>query len=543
MARPACRVLSARGRLARLRERPARGGGDRRLPEPGFIGGRAVQDAALRRAPADPLEQWPEPALLLDDGMIVRAANAPARTLLGAAPGLGLLDLLDAADRPAAEAALRLALPFDTRFAASPDRWWWLRPTPAPASPAATAPAPEGEWRGRQTLLLGSDVTTRRACEKSSRRNAVEHVLQALDELRDAFVIYDRDGRLVVCNRRFRDLYGYTEEQAHPGVHFRELGEIDVRRGNVIIGDGEGMDGYLERKAEYRRRLSGGFDVLLRDGRWLQTRDRRMPDGGFVSIQTDITETRRASSELRAAKDAAEQALRDAQAANAQLAQFAYVASHDLREPLRMVISYLDLLQRRHCAGLTTEALEFMEHARDGARRMNQLLLDLLAYSRVGRGDGGPAEVDTEQVVRMVAANLALAEEESGGSIVVDGRLPVVVGRQPELMSLFQNLIGNALKYRHPDRPPRVRISAEKAGPRALFRVADNGIGIDARFHDRIFQIFQRLHARGAYEGTGIGLALCRRIVEHHGGTITVQSDCGRGSTFTFTLPLPDDAE
>ncbi|MCA1941876.1 MAG: PAS-domain containing protein, partial [Caenispirillum bisanense] len=393
---------------------------------------------------------------------------------------------------------------------------------------------------GGGLLLLGADVTSRRAGERSGRRNAVEHVLTALDEIHDAFVIYDRDGRLVVCNRRFRELYDYTEDEARPGVHFRELGEIDVRRGNVIVGDGEGMDGYLERKAEYRCRLTGTFDVLLKDGRWIQTRDRRMPDGGFVSIQTDVTESRRAEAALKAAKDAAESALREVEAANAQLGQFAYVASHDLREPLRMVISYLDLLQRRHGAQLAPEAVEFMTHARDGAQRMNQLLLDLLAYSRVGRGEEGPAEVAVAQVLRAVAANLELALRESGGTLVLPEAVPVVVGARPELVSLFQNLIGNALKYRHPDRPPRVEVTAEAdpAAGRAVFRVADNGIGIEPRFHERIFQIFQRLHPRGRYEGTGIGLALCRRIVEHHGGTIRVESEPGVGSTFTVTLPL-----
>jgi signal transduction histidine kinase len=234
----------------------------------------------------------------------------------------------------------------------------------------------------------------------------------------------------------------------------------------------------------------------------------------------------------------------DLQRSNAELEQFAYVASHDLQEPLRKVASFCQLLQSRYGGQLDERADQYIEFAVDGAKRMQVLINDLLAFSRVGRANAPMTEVDLGTVVRAATSNLAAGIEDSGATVEADG-LPTVPGDPGLLTLMFQNLIGNAIKFRG-DEPPHVRISA-RADPDAggwAITVADNGIGIDPTYAERIFVIFQRLHSRASYEGTGIGLAMCRKIVEHHGGRIWLATNGGGpGSTFTLTLPAARDPE
>ena len=220
---------------------------------------------------------------------------------------------------------------------------------------------------------------------------------------------------------------------------------------------------------------------------------------------------------------------------NAELEQFAYVASHDLQEPLRMVGSYLQLLSRRYRGYIAADADKWIDFAVDGANRMKQLIEDLLAYSRVSSHGVEQVLVDSEQALGEVLRDLAAAVAESGARISHD-QLPMVLADPQQLNQLLQNLIGNAIKYRG-DQPLEIHVSAESDGPGFRFLVRDNGIGIEPRFAERIFQIFQRLHGVGKYSGTGIGLAVCKRIVERHGGRIWVESQAGQGSTFFFTLP------
>lgn len=224
------------------------------------------------------------------------------------------------------------------------------------------------------------------------------------------------------------------------------------------------------------------------------------------------------------------------QASNRELEQFAYVASHDLQEPLRMVVSYVDLLARRYGDKLDKDAFEFIGFAREGALRMSELIKDLLDYSRIGRQDGHPEILDLRELATEALNNLRLALTDSGGTVVLADTLPTLVGNRVELVRLFQNLIGNALKYRRPDQPPRVEIKAERDGTAWVIKVADNGIGIAPEYRERIFGLFQRLHGRSAYQGTGIGLASAKKIVELHGGRIWVQDAPGQGSVFCFTL-------
>jgi light-regulated signal transduction histidine kinase (bacteriophytochrome) len=224
---------------------------------------------------------------------------------------------------------------------------------------------------------------------------------------------------------------------------------------------------------------------------------------------------------------------------NSDLEQFAYVASHDLQEPLRKVTSFCQLLQRRYSGQLDERADQYIEFAVDGAKRMQVLINDLLAFSRVGR-HGEPAEVvDLGDLVDRAAENVAGALEESGGAIE-RGDLPAVLGEPVLLTTVFQNLLGNSLKFRGED-PPRVRVDADRDGDRWLLRFADNGIGIEHEYAERIFVIFQRLHARNTYPGTGIGLSMCRKIVEHHGGMMWLEQHAGAGTVFVIALPALAD--
>lgn len=228
---------------------------------------------------------------------------------------------------------------------------------------------------------------------------------------------------------------------------------------------------------------------------------------------------------------------------NQDLQQFAYIVSHDLQEPLRMVSSYIQLLGRRLGPSLTEECREFIGFAVDGATRMSRMITDLVEFSRVESRGGPMAQADMDHILADAVDNLTVAVKEAGASVIVAPGLPMVRGDASQLTRLFQNLIGNAVKFRSPERPPEIHVDAVIFDGMAEFRVADNGIGIPADCFDRIFQIFQRLHRRDQYDGTGIGLAVVRRIAERHGGRVWVESREGVGSVFHVTLPLAQGAE
>jgi Amt family ammonium transporter len=223
---------------------------------------------------------------------------------------------------------------------------------------------------------------------------------------------------------------------------------------------------------------------------------------------------------------------------NSDLQQFAYVASHDLQEPLRIVSSYAQLFEQRYKTQVDEKGQKWIFYMVDASKRMQRLIEDLLTYSRVGTKGKEPSRVDSRKCVQDALANLRLAIERNGAEVTHDA-MPPVVADSLQLTQLFQNLVGNSLKYRD-EQAPRVHIAARRDGTQCQFSVRDNGIGIDPRFHERIFGLFQRLHERGKYEGTGIGLAICKKIVERHGGTIWVDSNQDKGTTFHFTLPLAE---
>jgi signal transduction histidine kinase len=244
-------------------------------------------------------------------------------------------------------------------------------------------------------------------------------------------------------------------------------------------------------------------------------------------------------SAVRLANTTLESRAQELERSNAELEQFAYVASHDLQEPLRKVASFCQLLQRRYIGQLDERADQYIEFAVDGAKRMQVLIDDLLAFSRVGRVEREAALISCASALSAARVNLAAEIRESGAVIETD-ELPTVRAEFSLITSLFQNLLSNAIKFRA-DKPPRIAVSVRRDGEFWQFSVADNGIGIEPEYADRIFVIFQRLHDRASYSGTGIGLAMCRKIVEYYGGRIWLETTASAGATFGFTLPVPHD--
>ncbi|BBY04599.1 histidine kinase [Mycobacterium seoulense] len=289
--------------------------------------------------------------------------------------------------------------------------------------------------------------------------------------------------------------------------------------------------------AACRRITQGSFDQSI-------TPPRRPKDVRDMAIDVENMRKRMVE-ELEVSRSA--QAQLDEQAAelrrsNAELEQFAYVASHDLQEPLRKVASFCQLLERRYGDKLDERGIEYIGFAVDGAKRMQALINDLLTFSRVGRLGTTETDVNIDATLDSALANLALAIEESEAEIVRPDALPHIKGDPMLLTMLWQNLIGNAVKFRHKDRRPRVVVEcAPGTGNQSgewLITLSDNGIGIPAEFADKVFVIFQRLHGREVYAGTGVGLALVKKIVEHHGGTIRIDTSRTEGTRFEFTLPM-----
>jgi light-regulated signal transduction histidine kinase (bacteriophytochrome) len=288
----------------------------------------------------------------------------------------------------------------------------------------------------------------------------------------------------------------------------------------------------LHRLAEQARRVAGGdfeHEVTVRGPREVS--------GLAADVNTmrerilqELSATRNANAILQARAE-------ELQRSNAELEQFAYVASHDLQEPLRKVASFSQLLQRRYAGQLDARADQYIEFAVDGAKRMQALINDLLAYSRVGQSAREPALVPSETALADARENLAASIEETGATIEA-GHLPLVLAELPLLTAVFQNLLSNSLKFSS-GKPPRVVITVSRDEPFWLFSFSDNGIGIDPVYADRIFVIFQRLHERSAYPGTGIGLAMTRKIIEYFGGRIWLDPAFTGGARFFFTLPMP----
>jgi signal transduction histidine kinase len=260
-----------------------------------------------------------------------------------------------------------------------------------------------------------------------------------------------------------------------------------------------------------------------------------------LALVQQVQEVERSRAEIADAHDRLAEQTEELRRSNRDLEQFAYVASHDLQEPLRKVASFTQLLQKRYGGQMDERADQYIAFAVDGAKRMQQLIQDLLGFSRVGRLGGELADVPLEDALTDALDNLEHLVEDAG-AVVTHDPLPVVRGERALLVQLLQNLVGNAVKFRDPERPPTVRITASQVGDSWELECRDNGIGIDQQYAERVFVIFQRLHPKDVYEGTGIGLALCKKIVEYHGGRIWLGETDGAGTSIRWTLPAATPA-
>jgi PAS domain S-box-containing protein len=376
-----------------------------------------------------------------------------------------------------------------------------------------------------KTLLYSivHDVTERKRAEEALRLSE-ENFVRAFNSSPAALAITRlADGKFLSVNEAYTRIMGYQPAEI--------LGRTPAEM-NIYVNPDE--RNVLVRQLREQGRVQN-YELLVRDksGEVRSLLVSMEPtlynhEETIISTFLDMTERKRVEADLH-------RAMEELKRSNADLEQFAYVASHDLQEPLRAVAGTVQLLQKRYGGQLDERADEFIRHAVEGAARMQTLINDLLAYSRVGTRGQPFQPVDCAGVLADALTNLTVAIRESG-AVITYNNLPTVVADQTQLAQLFQNLIGNAIKFRS-SHVPDIQIGAERREGEWLFAVADNGIGLEAEYYERIFGVFQRLHTRREYSGTGIGLALCKKIVERHGGRIWVESQPGQGSTFYFTLP------
>jgi PAS domain S-box-containing protein len=389
-----------------------------------------------------------------------------------------------------------------------------------------------GEVQG--VFAAARDITERKRLEEESRAASV-YARSLIEASLDPLVTISPDGQIMDVNRA-------TEQVT--GVGRRDLIGSDFS--SYFTDPDKANEGYRKVLAlgsvnDYPltiRHASGRTTDVLYNATVYRNEAGEVQ--GVFAAARDITERNRIERELRLYREHLEDVVarrtEDLARSNRDLEQFAYVASHDLQEPLRMVAGYLQLLSERYWGQLDDNADKYIGYAVDGAQRMSNLIRDLLAYSRVNTRAEELRETDSQEALDMALKNLRAAIQESDAAVAHD-RLPAVRADRTQLAQVFQNLVGNAIKFRSPDRPLRIQISARRDEGNWLFSVEDNGIGFDMQYEDKLFLIFQRLHSRGKYPGTGIGLAICKRIVERHGGRIWATSELGAGSTFSFTIP------
>jgi PAS domain S-box-containing protein len=374
------------------------------------------------------------------------------------------------------------------------------------------------------------DITERRRIEDALRLNE-ERFRLIVSNVKDyANIMLDTEGLIVSWNQGAERIKGYRAEEII-GQHFsRFYCAEDLRNGVPALE--------LKQASEAGRFEGEGWRVRKDGSRFLANivitalHDEKGRLRGFGKITRDITERRQAEEALM-------KTMAELKRSNEELGQFAYVASHDLQEPLRMVASYTQLLAQRYKGRLDSDADEFIGYAVDGCKRMQRLIQDLLSYSRAGTNIATPRKISVERTLEEAITNLQVAIKESG-AVVTHDPLPAIVTDDAQVVQLFQNLIGNAIKY-HGAEAPHVHVSAtNNAGHEWIFSVRDNGLGIEPLYFEKIFILFQRLHGQEEFEGTGIGLAMCRKIADRLGGRIWVDSQPMHGSTFFFALPAGD---
>jgi PAS domain S-box-containing protein len=345
----------------------------------------------------------------------------------------------------------------------------------------------------------------------------------------DPLITAGFDGYVKRINEAGLRTLGWSEDELR-AVPYTEFIHPEDRERTLQEAARLAVPGTETRDFEIRLRTrERGYRVFLFSARGA------LDEGVIYTVAKDITERKAAEAALEAANAQLERDAADLERSNEHLERFAYVASHDLSEPLRMVTGFVSLLRRRYEGQLDEEADEFIGYIVDGVDRMQALIRDLLTYSRVGRAELQLAPVAMDAVVSRAAEALTPAIDEAGAVLQVE-ELPTLEADRSQLGQLVQNLIGNAVKFAGED-PPVVRMSAQRDGDGWRFAFADNGIGIEPQYSERIFEVFQRLHGPAEYPGTGIGLAICRTIVRRHGGRIWVEPRPGGGSIFLFTIP------
>jgi PAS domain S-box-containing protein len=371
--------------------------------------------------------------------------------------------------------------------------------------------------------VMGAADVTRDMSERKAMEEVLANRVHLLDQAFDPIFAWEPGGAIVFWNEGARRLYGYDASDAIGKVSHELLR-------TVFLTDGKGFEAMLLERGSWE----GELRQRTKDGRWI-TVDSRMtlvesPGRGAQVLEANRDLTKRKEAERLLERRADELAR-----SNAELEQFAHVASHDLQEPLRMVASYLELLADRYKGQLDEKADRYIGYAIGGAVRMKALLDGLLMFARVASQGRVFESVDSRKALTGAITNLDTMIRELGAEVTFD-TLPIVLADPIQIIQLFQNLIGNALKFCEA-KPPRIHVSAQCNGDKWTFSVRDNGIGIAPQHRDRIFQIFQRLHSREEYPGTGLGLSICKKVVERHGGRIWVESQPGEGSNFCFTIP------
>jgi signal transduction histidine kinase len=362
----------------------------------------------------------------------------------------------------------------------------------------------------------------------------------ALSNMVQGLCMFGKDQRLIVVNRRYLEIYGFSPDVVKPGITLRQLMEYSVSLGNYTQEEAERA--LAERSDPEKLAQRTVIKQRLKDGRVIAVMNEPMTDGGTIATYQDITEVEHGAETML-------EYTRKLERSNRELADFAYVASHDLQEPLRKIEAFGDRLVKKYKATLPEDGQMFVDRMQSAAERMRQLINDLLSYSRVTTNAKPFEIVSLNDVLSGVLSDLQIRIEESQAAIEI-GELPTLECDAVQMRQLLQNIIGNALKFRKSDVTPVISIAShfEEAhdlpcsGPAVVLTIMDNGIGFDNQFKEQIFTIFQRLHSRNEYEGTGIGLATCRKIVERHRGSIDADGHPGEGSTFVIKLPLEQTA-
>ncbi len=373
--------------------------------------------------------------------------------------------------------------------------------------------------------------------ESLGTKELLELLIEVSESVSEALAVYDSDGRLVICNQNFRDLYGYSKAETRPGTHFRELGKIDLERGNVAIGDeyGDG-EAYLKRKADYRASLEGFFIVRMKDGRWIKTTDRRLPRGGFVSVQSDITNEKQAEFDLRVAKETAE-------IANRAKSEFLANMSHELRTPLNSIIGFSHAMTDKLFGELgDPKYSEYAEDIRASAQHLLSVVSDILDLTKIEAGRFSISEdnVDLTELADYTARILNPRAKSKKIDLCLDVSPDVSELRADIrlLRQIFINLVDNAIKFTPNEGHVGISCRRDSSGD-ALVTIKDTGLGMAPNEIAIALEPFLQLRrsADVAFEGTGLGLPLAKKMVELHGGVLTIESEEGAGTTVTLRFP------